>query len=200
MEFFNAESGERILREWHYAKEQEGKTFSNESKEHSLVITDKRVVHIVKGKRGTYRQDVKLSKICACEASSTRQSKAAAIVFFILGAVLLFLPSALAKATETSFFDFLPLVGVVCIGFGVYFWKTAGFQFDVCIYVEGANSAPTVSLSANTFKGKAKKPSQFIKVMVDSHQAEEIVETFASVVFGQQVVPAPAGGVGKENL
>lgn len=164
--FMKLASNEQILRSWTYASTKQG----SERSELKLTVTNKRIVSDEIGTTRKTRQEVPLD---AVKSLAFQRETGTGWLLIILGVLLL-----------------VVLVGVVLIYFGVKKLMSGEFSFVISTY--GEEGTP-LEMGVSVAYGGSKKAAR-LKIKIDQHMAEEIMDTLGAIVVENRAEQPTAWG------
>lgn len=168
---------EQLVKKWDYATTQDQGFFTKNKKQHSLMITNKRLIHEVKGSKTVSREEVGIKNIKSFNVFTYYGINWLGLLLIIASLPIIYL----GLMSEEMLFV---LVGVLLIVGGVLlliFLKKKGFMLQV--YTNGNTRSMNISLLK---LGKILLNNKGFKIKLDMNQAKEISDTLGALIVTLQ--------------
>ena len=173
---------EQLVKKWDYATTKDQGLFTRNVKKHSLMITNKRLIHEVKGSKSLSREEIGLKNIKSFNVFTYLGINWFGLLFILVALPLLFFGIQTLNSwySDEEFAMMLIAGGVILIIVGVVLLillKKKGFILQV--YTNGDTKAMNISLLS---LGKLLLNKRPMKIRVDMNQAKEIAETLGAII------------------
>ena len=173
---------EQLVKKWDYATTKDQGLFTRNVKKHSLMITNKRLIHEVKGSKSLSREEIGLKNIKSFNVFTYLGINWYGLIFIIAALPLLYFGIEAMNSwySDDEYATMLIAGGVILIIIGIvllFLLKKKGFILQV--YTNGDTKAMNVSLLS---LGKLLLSKRPMKIKVDMDQAKEIAETLGAII------------------
>lgn len=169
---------EQVLREWEYAS---SKVKMVETK-YSLTVTNKRIISSSKSSQKSAREEIPVSAVKGISASHEMKSKFWAILLMALGGLVILMQFfSLGEDFNAGLF----FIGLLLGGFLIYlgYIRLGEGMFTLTISTKEKEGQPmqmgAIKFVKSLFNFKGK-----VKIKINNHAAEDIIETIGSLIVG----------------
>ncbi len=169
---------EQVLKEWEYAN---SKVKTVETK-YSLTVTNKRIISRSKSSRKSACEEIPISEVKGISASHEMKSNFWAILLMVLGGLVILIQFfSLGEDFNAGIF----LIGLLLGGFLIYlgYIRLGEGMFTLTISTKGKEGQPmqmgAIKFVKSLFNFKGK-----VKIKINNHAAEDIIETIGSLIVG----------------
>ena len=170
-------NGEKIIKDWDYAKQKGGAGLAGKIKK-TLTVTNKRIVHEVHSNVARTHQEIPLNAVKSISMSSVRKVPTGAILAIILGIVAIAASFALPEVQPAIQFSILGvgallfIIGVLGLGHGAFTLEIATKGLEGSSLYVGTSSL-----------GSRKKKIKKVKMKVDLKVVDDIMDTLGAILI-----------------
>ena len=170
-------NGEKIIKDWDYAKQKGGAGLAGKIKK-TLTVTNKRIVHEVHSNVARTHQEIPLNAVKSISMSSVRKVPTGAILAIILGIVAIAASFALPEIQPAIKFSILGvgallfIIGVLGLGHGAFTLEIATKGLEGSSLYVGTSSL-----------GSRKKRVKKVKMKVDLKVVDDIMDTLGAILI-----------------
>ena len=170
-------NGERIIKDWDYAKQKGNAGLAGKIKK-TLTVTNKRIVHEVHSNVARTHQEIPLNSVKSITMSSVRKVPAGSIIAIILGALailaMFFIPDMPVRTKAIGFgvSALLIIIGILGLGKGA-------FTLEIC--TKGYEGTP-LNVGCSRI-GTASKKMKKIKMKVNFKVVDDIMDTLGAILL-----------------
>lgn len=155
--------GEVLIKDWNYANSKSGGLFSKVETHANLSVTSKRIIYSAESKRSVERQEIPLDKVKTLSMSRSAEANGwiiFRIIFFAIFSVILIGIPGLVRAIK----------------------ELNSGMFHLEITTEGITTPSLEVETQKTVVRKRRAKNQKVKIMIDKHVVEEIIDELGAII------------------